>query len=200
MSHVSSADNVRDRSSALRISGAIGRALSRGFYSGRETTGRGCTRRGDGWQSASARCTGSSRCSTKEIVLQSRVLRSTTIAGELFNGAAEREGKNVAYFPFALVIRAFSKSGMLLMDMPSTVRSIRLRSYALDQRQDNLKTARRFPRPHLRLLSSSCSKSEKSSPSPSTRWLRRDSFLPLSVSMFAKRSLLRREIIINSLK
>ena len=29
-------------------------------------------------------------------------------------------GKNVAYFPFALVIRAFSKSGMLLMDVPST--------------------------------------------------------------------------------
>lgn len=60
--------------------------------------------------------------------------------------------------------------------------SIRLRSYALDQRQDNLKTARRFPRPHLRLPSSSCSKSEKSSPSPSTRWLQRDLFLPSSVS------------------
>lgn len=60
--------------------------------------------------------------------------------------------------------------------------SIRLRSYTLEQRQDNLKTARLFPRPHLRLPSSSCSKSEKSSPSPSTRWLPRDLFLPSSVS------------------
>lgn len=62
--------------------------------------------------------------------------------------------------------------------------SIRLRSYTLDQRQDNLKTARRFPRPHLRLPSSSCSKSEKSSLSPSTRWLQRDLFLPSLVSTF----------------
>lgn len=60
--------------------------------------------------------------------------------------------------------------------------SIRLRSYALDQRQDNLKTARRFSRPHLRLPSSSCSKSEKSSPSPNTRWLQKDLFLFSMVS------------------
>lgn len=43
-----SANNVRDRSSALRLSGAIGRALLLGYYSGREIAGRGCTRRGDG--------------------------------------------------------------------------------------------------------------------------------------------------------
>lgn len=75
----------------------------------------------------------------------------------------------------------FELSNVLLM-APLKVYSIRLR--LLDQRQDNLKTAWHFFRPHLRPLSSSCSKSEKSFPSPSTRWLRRDSFLLSTVSTF----------------
>lgn len=98
-------------------------------------------------------------------------------------------GQQGAYFRFARVIRAslaFSRSRNVLMTPSRSTCKVyclfAARSNSLGRRQDNLKTARRFLRPHLRLPSSSCSKSEKSSPSPSTRWQRRDSFLLSPVS------------------
>lgn len=98
-------------------------------------------------------------------------------------GAAGRDGEKCCLFPIRAshprVFEVWNAFNGCTLD----VCSIRLRSYALDQRQDNLKTARRVPRPHLRPPSSSCSKSEKSSPSPSTRWLRKDLFLPSLVSV-----------------